>query len=105
MAKTKSKPNERVALDFHRTGNPWIDAGIIGLYRVLKGRPNYVKNAPGWDVVLPGAAEYQAVTAELQHERLTVGGPVEQVQACLEKAYDRLVACYYDISSKNQEED
>ncbi len=31
-----------------------------------------------------------------------MAGPSEQAQACLEKAYDRLVACCYDLSSKSQ---
>ena len=28
-----------------------------------------------------------------------------QVQSCLEKAYDRLLACYFNVSSKKQRED
>ena len=31
MAKAKSPHNAAVVVEFLRTGNPWIDAGIVGL--------------------------------------------------------------------------
>ncbi len=105
MAKAKAKPKTNVTLEFPRTGNPWMDAGTVGLYRILMGRPSYLKDAPGWDGVLPGAAPFPDVTATLEPERLVVIGPAGQVQACLEKAYDRLIACYYDLSSQKQIEE
>ena len=105
MARAKTKTDATITLTFSRSGNPWIDAGTVGLYRVLMGRPSYVKDAPGGAGALPGSPDFREVTAELCSDRLTVAGPVVLVQACLEKAYDRLVACCYDVSSKKQEEE
>jgi hypothetical protein len=103
MAKTKANPV--ITLEFPRTGNPWIDAGIVGLYRVLRGRPSYVQDAPGADEPLPGASDFPNVAIELQHDCQTVRGPFAEVQGCLERAYDRVIACYFDLSSKKQRED
>ena len=76
--------------------------GWSGTYRVLMGQPSYIKAVPGSDTKLPGSAKFAQVTAKLREDRLVVAGPSEQRQACLEKAYDRLVACCYDLSSKSQ---
>jgi hypothetical protein len=102
MANTKTKPDKIISLIFLRTGNPWIDAGVVGLHRVLMGRPSFVKQAPGSDSELAGSAEFSHVKAELRRDGLVVEGPSAEVQACLEKAYDRLIACYYDLSSRKQ---
>ena len=105
MARTKTKEPVAISLTFPRTGNPWIDAGIVGLYRILRGQPSFVLAAPGSDSVLPGSSEFPHVTAELQNSGMILEGPSQEVQACLEKAYDRLVSCYYDISSQKQREE
>jgi hypothetical protein len=105
MAKSKATGQEQISLVFLRTGNSWIDAGVVGLYRVLMGFSTYVKVVPGSDSPLPGSADFSGVAAELRQDRLVVAGPFQQVQACLEKAYDRLIACYFDISSQKQIDD
>jgi len=103
--KTSAETTGNVSVEFFRTGNPWIDAGIVGLYRVLNAKATYVD--PPADYFDGSAqAEYPNVdVAELSHDRLTVTGPAEQVQACLEAAYDRLIATYFNLSSKKQREE
>ena len=105
MAKTKPEAEAIVALAFPRTGNSWMDAGTVGLYRVLTGCPSYLEATPGESLELPKTFPFSGVTATLEAERLIVGGPAAQVQACLEKAYDRLIACYYDVSNQKQRGD
>jgi hypothetical protein len=103
-SKTAQKSNARVAIEFPRTGNPWIDAGIVGLYRVLHAKSSYVDPPAEYDdrtiSSFPGLD-----AAELASDRLTITGSADQIQACLEAAYDRLVATYFNISSKKQRED
>ena len=103
--KTRAETTGNISVEFLRTGNPWIDAGIVGLYRVLNAKATYVD--PPADYFDGSAqAEYPNVdVAELSHDRLTVSGPADQVQACLEAAYDRLIATYFNISSKKQREE
>ena len=95
-----------ITLEFPRTGNAWVDAGIVGLYRVLNRKPGYVEAdlSPGSEGEdrqrFPGV-----VTDDLQADRLVVTGPADQIQACLERAYDRVVATYFNLSSKKQRDD
>ena len=103
MGKTRTNP--AIRLEFCRTGNPWIDAGIVGLYRVISGRPSYVRDAPGANTPLPGAPDFPNVATDFEHDRLTIRGPLAEVQACLERSYYLLITCYFDVSSKKQRED
>ena len=90
--KTRAETTGNVSVEFLRTGNPWIDAGIVGLYRVLNRKATYVDPpADYFDGVTQ--TDYSDVdVAELSSDRLTVKGPTDQVQACLEAGYDRLIA-------------
>lgn len=104
-SKTRTETTATVRVEFLRTGNPWIDAGTVGLYRVLNGKATCVDPTADY---FDGSAqtEYPDVdVAELCSDRLTVTGPADQVQACLEAAYDRLIATYFNISSKKQREE
>ena len=105
MAKGKTKPEMtgNVSVEFLRTGNPWIDAGIVGLYRVLNPKATYVD--PPADHV-DGAAQGSRMSISGGFlDRLPVTGPADQVQACLEAAYDRLISIYFNVSSKKQKEE
>ncbi len=99
MAKSKTTSDEVISLEFLRVGNPWIDAGIVGLWRILRGKPPYLKVAStqGRVDTFP-----QVKFDELREDRLVITGPTNQVQLCLEWAYDRLVADYFNVSSKKQ---
>ena len=106
MAKSKAATdsNAIITIEFAQTGNPWIDAGIVGLYRVLEAKATYVDPPAEYDAetvatFLGGGA------AELGPDGLRLTGPIDRLQACLESAYDRLVATYFNISSKKQRED
>ena len=99
-AKTKASSTDVIAVEFLRTGNPWIDAGIVGLYRVLRQKPPYlVSTKPTTDVNrFP-----QVKSDDLQKDRLILRGPADQVQSCLEWAYDQLIVGYFNVSTKKQE--
>ena len=106
----KSKPAAgivtNVSIEFPRTGNPWIDAGIVGLYRILNGKACYVDPPADLDIDPVQALRFPDVEVDgLAPDRLVVKGPADQVQACLEAAYDRLVSIYYNVSSKKQKEE
>ena len=101
MAKTKNDTDEAVSIEFARTGNPWIDAGVVGLYRVLSNRTPYIDRSDGaGDLLTPEGVEF-----ELFADHLSVTGPRPGVQRLLENAYDRLVSTYFNVSSKKQKED
>ena len=87
-----------LTLEFLRTGNPWLDAGIVGLYRVLNRLPAYVDEVaePADDGSKPAFPDVKADS--LLADRLVLTGPGDQVQACLVSAYERLVASYFNIS-------
>ena len=36
--KTTAETTGSIRIEFPRTGNPWIDAGTVGLYRVLNAK-------------------------------------------------------------------
>ena len=105
MAKTRKAADAPLTVQFLRTGNPWLDAGIVGLYRVLNRLPAYVDEVaePADDGRKPAFPDVKADT--LLADRLILTGPTDQVHACLVSAYDRLVATYFNISSKKQRED
>jgi hypothetical protein len=103
-SKTSTSSSAIVTLEFPRTGNAWIDAGTVGLYRVLNAKPAYVDPPAEYDdqtiSTFPGLE-----SADLASDRLTITGPADQIQACLESAYNRLISTYFNISSKRQRED
>ena len=99
MVKAKSADNSVVSVEFLRTGNPWIDAGIVGLYRVLRRRPGYLTSAPEKETAGP----FPHVSFDdLREDRLVVSGPADEVQACLKSAYDRLIESYFNVSTQKQ---
>jgi hypothetical protein len=103
-AKTATVNEGVITIDFSRTGNPWIDAGIVGLYRVLEAKDAYVD--PPAEYGAQSVATFLGTgAAKLGPDALRLTGPVERIQACLESAYDRLVATYFNVSSKKQRED
>ena len=109
MAKSKSSSGSvsNVAIEFPRTGNPWTDAGTVGLYRILnRGKSSYVDPPADLDFDLVQASRFPDVRFdELQQDRFVIRGPTDQVQACLEAAYERLVSIYFNVSSKKQKEE
>ena len=105
MART-TKAAAGVTVTFPRTGNPWIDAGVVGLHRVLLRKASYLVAVPDADRDdVPGSEAFPDVIADLAADGLTVAGPKAAVQACLERAYDVLIGCYYSVSSERQRTD
>jgi hypothetical protein len=108
VAKSKAAPDRDAAItiEFARTGNPWIDAGIVGLYRVLEAEKKTAYVDPPAKYAEETAATFLGAGAvELGSDGLRLTGPVDRLQACLESAYDRLIATYFNISSKKQLDD
>jgi hypothetical protein len=105
VAKTKPHADTTISLNFVRTGSPWIDAGVVGLYRVLMGYPSYAATVSGADMKLPGSAAHPTVSAKLECDGLILHGRLDELRNCLERAYERLIDCYFNLSSKNQKED
>ncbi len=103
MAKGKfGGASAEITVEFRRTGNAWVDAGIVGLHRVLNGLPAYADEVS----IEPDAPKLRdGRHVQLLADRLVVSGPSGQVQASLEVAYDRLIATYYNVSSRKQKED
>ena len=106
MAKGKTKPEMTgtVNVEFLRTGNPWIDAGIVGLYRVLNGKATYVDPPVEYHEPPRAMACLDVDITGIARDRFTITGPAAQVKLCLERAYDLLISTYYDISSQKQRE-
>src|ERR1700734_2453233 len=101
MAKSKVVNDTVASIEFLRTGNTWIDAGIVGLYRVIQRKPPYLIRALDRD----DSDSFPQVTADLREDRLVLTGPGDHVQSCLEWAYNQLVACYFNVSTKKQQSD
>ena len=99
MGKGKKKTsNDPITVEFPRTGNIWIDAGTVGLYRILIGDKKAYMTGK-----LSKENPYTEVKADLRDDLLVVSGLAEKVQRCLEWAYDRLIDAYYNKSSAKQE--
>ncbi len=108
MAKSRSTaaPPANVEIEFPRTGNPWIDAGTVGLYRILNRKASYVDPPADLDIEPVRASRFPDVECGgLTSDRFVIKGPAEQVQACLEAAYNRLMSVYFNVSSKKQKEE
>ena len=106
MSKPAATSAEKpVTVVFPRTGNAWIDAGTVGLHRILHRLPSYLEPIPAeMKAEAPGSTAFPDVAAELRPDGLEVTGPQDEVQRCLERAYDCLISCHYSVSSKRQEE-
>jgi hypothetical protein len=103
MAKAKTGPEEILAVEFLRTGISWVDAGIVGLYRILNELPSYTDSSGAPELERSAHTSFPDVRRDdLRSDRLVVSGSASRVQACLEWAYDRLVGLYYNKSSEKQ---
>jgi hypothetical protein len=102
MAKTKD--TGPITLTFPATGNPWIDAGTVGLYRVLQRKPSYLEPLGPFTDELPGSGNFSDVSVRLECNSLSIEGPANEVEACLSRSYDCLIESYYNVSSQRQRE-
>jgi len=104
MKGSKNKSNsDNTEVVFQRTGIPWIDAGIAGLYRVLTRRPSYLVNSTQRDEMV---VAFERVSIKfLPTSDLALVGIKEDIQQLLELAYEDLIDCYFNISTEKQRED
>lgn len=105
MAKTTTD-TEQVTVEFARSGNAWLDGGIVGLYRLIRGThdmPSFLgTGSASTTVPLTDLKDFDNVTVDLSDARLSVSGPSEEVEGMLNRAYDRLIKCYFSLSTKKQ---
>lgn len=106
MAKTKQPKSANVTVEFSRTGNAWLDAGIVGLYRMIRGTElaaSYLDDGSSDSKKpLTELDRFAEVTADLNHKELVISGERTGVESLLNEAYDRLIECYFSLSSKKQ---
>ena len=96
----KSATSKNIEINFKRTGIPWIDAGTAGLFRVLTGRTSYLVDSLLQEQLQLARA---AVNVEFSDEGdLRLVGSKEQLQELLERAYEDLMAAYFNVASENQ---
>lgn len=78
---------ESITVEFKKKGHYWLDSGLIGLIKMLK------------DV------DIKNVEISINEDSLTLTGKPKEVEVVLQKAYDKLIEEYYNVSTKKQIED
>lgn len=76
-----------ITVEFQKKGHHWLDAGLIGLIKILENM------------------DINDVEINTTDYSLSLKGPLRNVQETLERAYDKLINEYYDVSTKKQIED
>jgi len=79
--------DEHLELAFTKLGHFWLDSGLVGLIKLLE------------DDLPPD------VQMSIAENRLILKGSPINIQSALERAYDKLILNYYDLSTKKQESD
>jgi len=69
---------------FPKLNHFWLDSGLLGLYELVR-------------------ETHDDVTSTLSDDGLTIKGDYDAVEAALNRAYDRLIDEYYDLSTERQE--
>ena len=70
-------------LTFRKLGHFWLDSGLIGLVKMIE------------DV-------YSDIQVIISNDSLVLKGSKNNLKSFLEKSYDRLISCYYDLSTQKQ---
>ena len=92
-----------ITVTFPRLSQFWNDCGVVGLYQVILGQV-YAPSQEG-EVDNDGRLdEHFGVSVSLMPESLVLNGVEHAVNKMLDRAYSRLVARYYNISTKSQVE-
>ena len=76
-----------ITVEFQKKGHHWLDAGLIGLIKILENM------------------DINDVEINTTDYSLSLKGPLRNVQETLERAYDKLINEYYNVSTKKQIED
>lgn len=83
IMKHQSKEAE---LTFRKLGHFWLDSGLVGFLKII-----------------------EQVNSDIQviisNDRLVLKGSKDNLKLSLEKAYDRLISCYYNLSTQKQKAD
>ena len=75
-----------IEINFPKLNHFWMDAGLLGLYRIAHKEQS---NESGVEIILNDSG-------------ISFKGTENNLQAFLQKSYDRLLKDYYNTSSQNQ---
>jgi len=95
---------EEITVTFPRLNQFWNDCGIVGLYQTILGQVH----APSQEGESDGDIRMDdrfGVSVILTPEHLAIIGSKRSIENLLQHAYSRLVARYYNVSTKFQKED
>ena len=73
-----------ITVEFQKKGHHWLDAGLIGLIKILENM------------------DINDVEINTTDYSLSLKGPLRNVQETLERAYDKLINEYYNVSTKSR---
>jgi len=73
-------------LTFRKLGHFWLDSGLVGLVKMIE------------DV----NSDIQVI---ISNDKLVLKGSKDNLKSSLEKVYDRLISCYYNLSTQKQKSD
>ena len=90
-----------VQVCFPRLNNFWNDSGVLGIYRCIMGNVHAGLQSGDKESYDHLGEEY-SVTIKLEKDGLKIRGMGKDVETVLERAYDRLIKRYYDVSTQKQ---
>ena len=79
---------EDTELQFTKASHFWLDSGLLGLYRTLDSQ-----------------ASEESVALSKDEGGFAIRGDQKDIVQALERAYDALIADYYDVSTQKQKDD
>lgn len=80
------RQGKETELTFRKLGHFWLDSGLIGLVKMIE------------DV----NSDIQVI---ISNDKLVLKGSKDNLKSSLEKAYDRLISYYYNLSTQKQKSD
>jgi len=80
------RQGKETELTFRKLGHFWLDSGLLGLIKMIE------------DV----NSDIQVI---ISNDKLVLKGSKDNLKSSLEKAYDRLISCYYNLSTQKQKSD
>lgn len=99
----KTEVSKDVQVLFQRTGFPWIDAGIAGLYRVITCQSSYLVASSREKLLNEATAKVKVEFTETGD--LFLAGSKSDLNGLLELAYEDLTDSYFNVSTVKQKAD
>lgn len=95
---------DEITVTFPRLNQFWNDCGVVGLYQTILGQVH----APPQEGESDGDTRMDdrfGVSVILTPEQLALCGSMHSIEDLLQRAYSKLVARYYNVSTEFQKED